>query len=247
MSIRVMQWVWDHSEAKHTDRLVLLAIADCASDDGTKAWPSVATMAQKCRISIRATQTAVRHLIRGGLIAVEDQTGPRGTNRYTVVMTNICTPADIELPVSAPPQIPAQTPADIGQTPADLVSARPTSAPVTVHEPSIEPSDEPSAARVATTDVIGLAAKFCDAIPLSNLSKTRSVIAKALGSGYTPQQVSAGLEKLIEERRGCSEDTLRIALQPDRKQSTTNGRVMAALDLAAQYAAQEQQPRAIGR
>ena len=32
-----MNWVWGHSQAKHAARLVLLAIADRAQDDGS-AW-----------------------------------------------------------------------------------------------------------------------------------------------------------------------------------------------------------------
>jgi hypothetical protein len=39
MSVKVMSWVWDHSRAEGTDRLVLLAIADSAEHDGSDAWP----------------------------------------------------------------------------------------------------------------------------------------------------------------------------------------------------------------
>lgn len=249
MSVRVSTWVWEHSEARLTDRMVLLAIADCASDDGTRAWPSVATVAQKCRISLRASQAAIRRLIKDGHLLVEDQTGPRGTNRYTVVMTNICTPADSGLergkPKSAPPQEMVETPADIGQTPADIGQLSPISAPVTVLEPSIEqPLEKPSDARDRTASILELANGFKAAMPISNLSRTRSVIALALSSGATATQIRAALNKLIEQNRGCTEETLRIALQelsPKRSQSTTNGRVQRGLELAAMYDQQDNQ------
>jgi hypothetical protein len=34
-----MTWVWQHSRADGNVRLVLLAIADSANDDGLDAWP----------------------------------------------------------------------------------------------------------------------------------------------------------------------------------------------------------------
>ena len=41
-----MTWVGDHSPVGGNERLVLLAIADCANDEGGDAWPSIATLAR---------------------------------------------------------------------------------------------------------------------------------------------------------------------------------------------------------
>ncbi len=48
-----MSWVWDHSNAEGTDRLVLLAIADSADDDGL--WcGDLDTLARRARVAARA-------------------------------------------------------------------------------------------------------------------------------------------------------------------------------------------------
>ncbi len=47
MSVRVLSWVFDHSPVEHRgDLLVLLVLADHAHDDGTRAFPSVETIAR---------------------------------------------------------------------------------------------------------------------------------------------------------------------------------------------------------
>lgn len=76
MSVRVMSWVWDHSRSEGTDRLVLLAIADAADHDETNTWPSIATLAAKCRLSERSAKWCVRSLVEAGeLQPVADMLG----------------------------------------------------------------------------------------------------------------------------------------------------------------------------
>jgi len=81
MSVKVMSWVWDHSQAGGTDRLVLLAIADSADHDGTNAWPSVATIARKCQVSERTVQRSIRSLVDLGELRVQAQAGGTGKMR----------------------------------------------------------------------------------------------------------------------------------------------------------------------
>lgn len=128
-----MQWVWDHSRSRNAQRLVLLAIADCAAEDGGNAYPSNAEIQRKAALSERAIQDAIKALVGIGELRVQYNAGRRGTNMYTVIMD--CTPAE-----SAPPQNlhPAGSapvpPQNLPGTPAD-------SAPGTVSEPS---SNRPS-------------------------------------------------------------------------------------------------------
>jgi hypothetical protein len=149
-----MTWVWNHSRSRHGARLVLLAIADCASGDGGNAWPSNAELQRKAGIGERAVQSAIGELVKLGELEVRYNEGPGGCNRYRVIMgdpRNICTPADIAPPQnlrgsgkraaksrqaraqdpaeSAPPQISPQPPQNLHPTPAE-------SAPVTVLEPT---------------------------------------------------------------------------------------------------------------
>ena len=136
MAIGVMNWVWDHSRSRHGARLVLLAIADCASGDGTNAWPSVTELKRKTGLGERAVQAAVAELVTLGEIQVDYNAGPKGCNRYRVIMRPVIhTPAESAPPQnlhpantappaeSAPPQISTDTPAD--------------SAPVTIKDPSL--------------------------------------------------------------------------------------------------------------
>jgi hypothetical protein len=87
MSVRVMTWVWDHSPVGGTERLVLLAIADCAADDGTNAWPALSTLARKTLLDERTVRRIIRRLEDGGHLAVAVAAGPNGTNRYAVIMS----------------------------------------------------------------------------------------------------------------------------------------------------------------
>lgn len=86
MSVRVMSWVWEHSRAEGTDRLVLLAIADSAGDDGGNAFPSIETLADKAKVSTRTVQRSIRSLTLLGEVSVTPNAGRHGTNVYQVRM-----------------------------------------------------------------------------------------------------------------------------------------------------------------
>lgn len=86
MSIKVQSFVWENSKAKGSALLLLLAIADHAHDDGDGAYPSVETLAAKCRQSERNTQRLLRELEAMGEIVIKDQAGPRGCNVYLIPM-----------------------------------------------------------------------------------------------------------------------------------------------------------------
>ena len=71
--------------------MVLLIIADHASDDGTEAWPSQATIAAKASISIRTVQRAVNSLVAANYLWMEKGAGgsancreDRRPHRYTI-------------------------------------------------------------------------------------------------------------------------------------------------------------------
>ncbi|HEX6968927.1 MAG TPA: helix-turn-helix domain-containing protein [Micromonosporaceae bacterium] len=86
MSVRVMTWVWSHSRSNPTHRLVLLAIADCANDAGEQAYPSAATLAKKTGLSERGVRAALAGLATLGELQIDYKAGPRGCNRYRIVM-----------------------------------------------------------------------------------------------------------------------------------------------------------------
>lgn len=83
-----MSWVWEHSETSGSERLVLLALADSANDEGT-CWPSMETIARKCRISRRYVVTIIKTLVKTGAISRQYRykDGLRTSNFYKVNTT----------------------------------------------------------------------------------------------------------------------------------------------------------------
>lgn len=95
MSIRLMSEVW-RSDLPIVEKMVLLVIADHASDDGTEAWPSQATIAQKASISIRTVQRSVNVLVAKGYLWVQKGAGgsancrdDRRPHKYTIVLKRL--------------------------------------------------------------------------------------------------------------------------------------------------------------
>lgn len=95
MSIRLMSEVW-RTELPTVEKMVLLVIADHASDDGTEAWPSQATIAKKASISIRTVQRSVNSLVEQGYLWLEKHQGGSATcrddrrpHRYTIVLNKL--------------------------------------------------------------------------------------------------------------------------------------------------------------
>lgn len=75
MSTTATSWVWRHSEAVDTDRLVLLAIADAADADGDNSWPKIETIAAYVRKSERTVRRSLRSLQELGELEIEFRAG----------------------------------------------------------------------------------------------------------------------------------------------------------------------------
>lgn len=80
MSVRVMSQVWDLAVPAF-EKLVLLALADCANDEGL-AWPSIATLKRKSGAGERTIYRAIAHLEALGVLTIERIIG-KG-NRYLI-------------------------------------------------------------------------------------------------------------------------------------------------------------------
>jgi Helix-turn-helix domain len=83
MSIRIMTQVWERSQHKGTELLLMLAIADNANDQGL-AYPSKKTLAKKTRLSVRQVQRLIQVVARSRELQVSVGTGPRGCNEYRI-------------------------------------------------------------------------------------------------------------------------------------------------------------------
>jgi hypothetical protein len=80
LSIRLMSEVW-LTKLPLTEKMVLLVIADHASDDGTEAWPSQVTIGKKASISVRTVQRSVNSLVAKGYIWLQKGAGGSATCR----------------------------------------------------------------------------------------------------------------------------------------------------------------------
>lgn len=85
MSIKVMSWVFENGPSDPSERLVLLALADYASDSGEWA-PSMIGIAAKAGMTERGARGVIRRLEAGGWIAVKVGGGRGGRSQYRVLM-----------------------------------------------------------------------------------------------------------------------------------------------------------------
>lgn len=83
MSVRISAAVWD-LQLDPTSKFILLKIADCAHDDGTSAWPAVATIATDCCLSERTVQRSIHALIGAGILSIRQSATPRSSTVYDV-------------------------------------------------------------------------------------------------------------------------------------------------------------------
>jgi hypothetical protein len=111
-----MTRVWD-LELPDSDKLVLLALADSANDEG-HCWPSVASLVSKCSKSERTIQGSIKRLVDEGLLLRREVPG-KGCN-YTVLPKTGATTAgrkDRTGALAAPPQRTTLTPAAAADKP----------------------------------------------------------------------------------------------------------------------------------
>lgn len=105
MSILITSRVWSSTKTTiPSHRLLLLAIADFADDNG-EAWPSVGTLAARCCLSERSANRIIAGLCQSGELERRIGAGPKGTNVYRVLTCTGVVPA-----VDAPPPDTGDTP-----------------------------------------------------------------------------------------------------------------------------------------
>lgn len=83
-----MAAVWP-LELAHTDKLVLLALADCANDEG-QCWPSVPMLMTKACMSDRAVQQCIARLASAGHVTIHRR--PSKSNVYSINTPNVVHP-----------------------------------------------------------------------------------------------------------------------------------------------------------
>jgi hypothetical protein len=79
VSIRVLDWALKEADmvTSPTHKLVLIVLADCASDDGTEAFPAVSTIVKRSCLSERTVRSSLRALEDLGVIGGDRRPGAR--------------------------------------------------------------------------------------------------------------------------------------------------------------------------
>lgn len=198
MSIKVMNWVWENSPAKGTELLMLLAIADNASDDGGNAYPSVSTLARKTRLDQRTVQRVLRKLSEQGQLNVEER-GGREANRYAVLMRSELSPP----PADCHPRQNAT--GGTGATPGVSQLCHPTPGTAVSPEPSGTVREPSSGARElraveeeageSSPDIEAVLDGLGSAWPLTRAQRRRLApkVVEALAAGWSAQRLAKHL------------------------------------------------------
>lgn len=91
MSVKLMSTVWDLQTESHTQKLVLLALADNANDSSA-CWPSIKNIAAKCNLSVRAVYNQIDRLAELKLLILEHRftkEGRQTSNLYRLTLHGV--------------------------------------------------------------------------------------------------------------------------------------------------------------
>jgi len=92
MSVRAMTWAFAQEDLKPGPKLVLLALADRANEEGL-CWPSIPTLARKCSMGERTVQVVVKFLALCGCLQISEQFVPgtkaRRGNLYQLLLARV--------------------------------------------------------------------------------------------------------------------------------------------------------------
>jgi hypothetical protein len=174
-------------------KLVLLALCDNSNDQG-ECYPSVSMLCTKCSMSERGVQTAIAQLEADGYLKRDFRTG-RSTLYQIAHPRTWRTPAP-----DAPPHEMRPAPALDAPPPPQVVHPTPAPcAPITINEPSIEPSENPKAkAKFSALDFLivagvpeGVAEDWLALRKKKNLPPTHTalegLLKKLREAGFTPE------------------------------------------------------------
>ena len=147
MSNALQRAVWQNGPTERNQFNVLQALADYANDEGGNIFPSIPTLADKCRMSSSTVIRALDGLVAGGWITRKRRRN--AVNTYQIVVDRLSGYVNLTQPE------PAAAPEDVNLTPLDMSNCNPgyvnlTPDPITItnhlkeeeeaHAPAIEPA-----------------------------------------------------------------------------------------------------------
>ncbi len=213
MSIKLMTAVWDTKIGPANRRLVLLALADIANDEG-EAWPSIDTLAVRANCSRTSAEDSLRSLVTDGIIERESR-GFHRSNMYRINRAAL-TPEN---------RGPLKTPGSQGDDPRKPGRETPEN-PGT--EPSVEPPVEPlkpkpSSEANASTDSASPRTGH-DQDREASTSKPRSPTPRSTngvgGQHHAGVETPHSAESIMDGALFATEDPPKVARQPRRQART---------------------------
>jgi hypothetical protein len=136
MSVRCISLVLEKSIHSGTELLMLVVLADYSDDDGN-SYPGVASLARKCRMGSRNANYILKALQDSGELRVLKNEGPKGTNRYRIMLALLGAAKPLKrsapLQSSAPLQRGSRPPATQFPKPLQPIADEPS---LNRHEPS---------------------------------------------------------------------------------------------------------------
>ncbi|OYZ14337.1 MAG: hypothetical protein B7Y35_11250 [Sphingomonadales bacterium 28-64-96] len=120
MSITLMSEVWA-CDLPPTEKLVLMALADRANDDGVQCYPGIREICRKTGASERTVQGCIKRLVEAGHLTRNERPG-KSVN-YVVHPRKSCAPQKLRPAKTAPPQKATETPAESAPNTSGTISS----------------------------------------------------------------------------------------------------------------------------
>lgn len=195
MTVRWISTIFDAGPADKSERLVMLALADYANDEG-ECWPSIAGICRKSALKERGVQGILRRLEAAGWLEIETGGGRRNCNLYRLKVPE----AQDETQQSARPAAAAPQ-HSVAHTPQGRDQKTAGDAP--------EPSDSPK--KPSKPDPV-----FDLLAPLAQSGAVRSFLAyrrqhRAKGLSVTGAKRLAAALELIQDQGGDPSEALALA------------------------------------
>lgn len=181
MSVKVSSWAWDQPLGGN-DKVVLLALADWARDDGL-CWPGQDAVAAKARVSTKTVQRLLGKLEEGGYLVREKRGDPDGGRK----------PDLIRLMVSG------QNVSNGNRTSDGGVSGHPRA---DGNEPSVEPS-ESLAARPPAEKPTTYRGKKVPPLIVDGAVRLLEVFNEAAGRSLSPRTADGSASPVLKQIVGA--------------------------------------------
>jgi hypothetical protein len=86
---RIPPEMFGTGRARVNRKMVLIAIAASSDPNGSGAWPSLPTLAQRTLLNEKTVRRCIDWLVAHSLLEVQQYAGPAHTNRYRIIFGNL--------------------------------------------------------------------------------------------------------------------------------------------------------------